>query len=121
MWSCPKCKENNADHVDTCRYCDTKRVGASPTTPPPEVSPATSPGGGGSAFVKGGCGCLVVFVVLAFIAVLLGGHAHANVGGLIFLFIIGGGIGLIIFAVYKKGRKDASGNEHPQKPDDHDV
>ena len=99
-----------------------KREDTPPKTPPPEVSassPATSPGGGGAAFAKGGCGCLVIFAILVFIAVSLGGHAHANVGGLILLFIIGGVIGLIIYSIYNKGRKDAGGSEHPQKPDDH--
>jgi uncharacterized membrane protein YGL010W len=63
---------------------------------------------------------LVVFAVLAFIAVLLGGHAHANVGGVVFLFVIGGIIGLIAFSIYNKGRKAAIADELPQKPSDKD-
>ena len=66
----------------------------------------------------GGCGCLVIFAILALIAVLLGGHAHADVGGFIFLFIIGGVVGLLVFFIYNKGRKDAGGSEHPKTPDD---
>ncbi len=68
--------------------------------------------------MKGGWGCLVIFVGLAFLAVLFGGHAHADIGGLILLFVIGGIIGLIVFAIYNKGRKDASMSEHSKK-DDH--
>ena len=63
----------------------------------------------------------MIFAILAFIAVLLGGHAHADAGGLVLLFIIGGVIGLIVFSIYNKGRKDASGSEHRRKPDDHDA
>jgi predicted lipid-binding transport protein (Tim44 family) len=100
-----------------------KRDGTPPTTPPPEVpasSTVASPGGGGAAFAKGGLGGLAIFAILAFITVLLGGHVHFNVGGLIFLFIIGGVIGLIVLSIYNKGRKDAGGSEHPPKPGDHE-
>jgi hypothetical protein len=62
----------------------------------------------GSAFVKGGCGCLALFVLLALLAVLAGGHAHANLGGLLVLFLIGGGIGLVVLAIYDKGGRDAT-------------
>ena len=61
----------------------------------------------GQAFVKGGCGCLLVFAVLALIAVLLGGRAHADAGGLVILFLIGGAIGLVVLAIYNRGRRDA--------------
>jgi len=60
----------------------------------------------GQAFVKGGCGCLLVFVALAFIAVILGGRVHADTGGLIALFLIGGVIGLVALAFYNRGRRD---------------
>ena len=60
----------------------------------------------GTAFLKGGVGCLIAFVVLAVIAVMLGGRAHIDVGGAILLFVIGGVLGLIIFAIYSKGRRD---------------
>ncbi len=60
----------------------------------------------GQAFVKGGCGCLLAFVVLALVAVLLGGRAHADIGGLVVLFLIGGIIGLVVLAIYNRGRRD---------------
>jgi hypothetical protein len=60
----------------------------------------------GQAFVKGGCGCLILFAVLALIAVLLGGHARADLGGLVILFLIGGVIGLVVLAIYNRGRRD---------------
>jgi hypothetical protein len=60
----------------------------------------------GQAFVKGGCGCLICFVVLGFLAVVFGGHVHADVGGLVLLFVIGGAIGLGVLAIYNKGRHD---------------
>jgi hypothetical protein len=38
----------------------------------------------GRAFLKGGCGCLVLFAVFALLAVAFGGHAHVfyKLGGL---------------------------------------
>lgn len=59
----------------------------------------------GSAFAKGGCGCLVAFAVLALIAVVLGGSAHINLGGAILLFLIGGVIGLVVLAIFNKGKR----------------
>jgi hypothetical protein len=121
MWNCQKCGEPIEDQFDTCWNCGTRRDGTPPAQPPQDasiVSSTTPPTRSGSAFVKGGCGCLMVFAVLAFIAVLLGGHAHADVGGVVFLFIIGGVIGLIVFSIYNKGRKDAVANEHPKDPGD---
>jgi membrane protease YdiL (CAAX protease family) len=61
----------------------------------------------GKAFVKGGLGCLVAFIVLALLAVLLGGSAHMDLGGLILLLVIGGVIGLIVNWIYQKGKNDA--------------
>ena len=58
------------------------------------------------AFGKGGCGCLIVFAVCAGIAVLLGGRAHIDLGGAILLFVIGGVIGLVVLAIYNKGKRD---------------
>ena len=59
------------------------------------------------SFVKGGAGCLLAFAVLALLAVLLGGSAHIDIGGAVFLFVIGGALGLIVFAIYSRGRRDA--------------
>lgn len=60
----------------------------------------------GKAFVKGGLGCLVVFAVMAMLAVLFGGSAHLDLGGLVILLVIGGVIGLVVNWIYQKGRKD---------------
>ena len=117
MWTCTNCKENIEDQFDSCWKCGTRRDGAATAQPPrpatTDPSPPGSTGGHGAAFVKGGCGCLVFFVALALLAVLMGGHAHADLGGLIILFIIGGVIGLIAFAIYNKGRRDATGGQPP--------
>ena len=64
-----------------------------------------------TAFTKGGCGCLIAFAVLALLAVLIGGHAHIDIGGAILLFVIGGILGLIVLAIYNKGRRDADDDE----------
>jgi hypothetical protein len=58
------------------------------------------------AFVKGGCGCLVAFAVLGVIGVVIGGNVHIDLGGVCLLFGIGGVIGLVVLAVYNKGRRD---------------
>ena len=65
----------------------------------------------GSAFVKGGCGCLLAFLAIGLIFVLLGGSIHINLGGALLLFVIGGIIGLVILAVYSKGQRDAVDRE----------
>ncbi|MEX0717639.1 MAG: hypothetical protein WD066_13685 [Planctomycetaceae bacterium] len=67
--------------------------------------------GGGGAFIKGGCGCLVAFAVVALLAVMVGGHAHIDLGGALCLFVMGGLFGLVFFAVYNKGRDDATAPE----------
>jgi hypothetical protein len=61
----------------------------------------------GAAFVKGGCGCLVAFLVIGLLVALLGGRVNIDIGGAIALFVIGGILGLIVLAVYNKGRRDA--------------
>ena len=65
----------------------------------------------GEAFIKGGCGCLAAFVVLGVIALVLGGHVHADLGGLVCLFVIGGLVGLVILAIYNRGRRDAGSDD----------
>jgi hypothetical protein len=60
----------------------------------------------GSAFIKGGCGCLLLFLVVAFLTVIAGGHARADLGGLLCLFVIGGVVGLVVLAIYNRGRRD---------------
>ncbi len=63
----------------------------------------------GKAFVKGGVGCFIAFIVLAVIAVAFGGTAHIDLGGVVILFVIGGLIGLVVNAIYRKGKNDANG------------
>ncbi len=60
-----------------------------------------------NAFAKGGCGCLLVFLVLGLFAVLLGGNVHIDPGGAIMLFVIGGVIGLVVLMIYNKGKADS--------------
>ena len=69
-----------------------------------------------SAFFKGGCGCLLAFVAFAVIAVLFGGNAHADFLGIVVLFLIGGGLGLFVRWIYKKGFN--AGNDEQNFPDD---
>lgn len=59
-----------------------------------------------SAFVKGGCGCLLAFVGIAGCAVLFGARVHINLGGAILLFLGGGAVGLIALAFYNRGKSD---------------
>jgi hypothetical protein len=61
----------------------------------------------GEAFVKGGCGCLIAFVVLGLSCALIGGNVHIDLGGIILLFVVGGIIGLVVLAIYHKGKDDA--------------
>jgi hypothetical protein len=73
----------------------------------------------GSAFVKGGCGCVVAFLVVGLVAVMLGGSMHIDLGGAIMLFVIGGVIGLVALAIYNSGY--AKGREPPPPPQDDDY
>lgn len=61
----------------------------------------------GAAFVKGGFGCLIAFISLGLLAVLLRGSFHIDIGGAVLLFVIGGTLGLIVLAIYNRGRRDA--------------
>lgn len=65
--------------------------------------------GQGPAFVRGGLGCLAAFAALALLAVMIGGHAYIDLWGALFLFVAGGLVGLAVWAVYNKGRRDAGG------------
>lgn len=71
-----------------------------------------------TAFVKGGCGCLLAFVGLGLVAAIAGGRVHIDCGGAGMLFLIGGVIGLIVLAVYKKGVR--AGQEQGYDPS-HEV
>jgi hypothetical protein len=61
----------------------------------------------GGAFVKGGCGCLIAFIVIGLSCVLIGGNMHIDIFGAIMLFGIGGVIGLVVLAIYNRGKQDA--------------
>ncbi len=63
----------------------------------------------GGAFAKGGCGCLLAFLAIGFVVVLFGGNMWLDLGGAIMLFVIGGVIGLVVLAVYKKGYTEGRG------------
>ncbi len=65
----------------------------------------------GKSFIKGGLGCLLGFLALGLSCVLIGGYMHIDIFGAILLFVIGGCIGLIIQAVYQRGRRDAVSEE----------
>ena len=65
----------------------------------------------GTAFAKGGCGCLIAFAALGLLALLFGGNVNIDLGGVVFLFVIGGIAGLIVLAIYSKGKKDAGHDE----------
>ncbi len=62
----------------------------------------------GKAFIKGGLGCLAAFIVIAILALLVGGSAYIDIGGAIMLFVIGGLIGLGVNAIYNMGARGAS-------------
>jgi len=75
-----------------------------------------NPSSRGKAFVTGGLGCLGVFVVAA---LLPGARAYADFGGIILLIVIGGVIGLVVNAIYQRGRRDASKDlDQPRGPID---
>ena len=67
------------------------------------------------AFVKGGCGCLIGFIIIALLTVVVGGSAHIDIGGALLLFIIGGIAGLVVLRIYKKGYEE--GHERSDQRD----
>ena len=64
--------------------------------------------GSGATFAKGGCGCLLIFLGLGFLAAITGGRVHLDLGGAIFLFIIGGFIALIYRGIFGKKEEEAN-------------
>ena len=70
----------------------------------------------GQTFAKGGCGCLLLFFALGFLAVIFGGRAHIDLGGIIILFVIGGIIALTWRAVFgkKENAREMSSEEHDE-------
>jgi hypothetical protein len=59
----------------------------------------------GTAFVKGGLGCLGAFLVVGLGVVLFGGSMHIDLGGAVCLFVCGGGIGLLVLWIYNRGKR----------------
>ena len=56
-------------------------------------------------------------LAFALIAVATGGEAYLDLGGVILLFVIGGVIGLIVYAIYERGRRDATmDSDEPRGP-----
>ncbi len=64
----------------------------------------------GNAFAKGGCGCLLLFVVVGVLIAMMGGSFEIDGCGAVLLFGIGGVIGLVVLAIYNKGRRDGGLN-----------
>jgi hypothetical protein len=75
-------------------------------------------GGPSRAFVRGGCGCILGFLCVGIVVVALGGSAHADLGGLVLLFLIGGAAGLCVYAVSgsKKPRERPLDIQRPPGP-----
>ena len=73
----------------------------------------------GEAFVKGGCGCLIGFLLIGLFFVLIGGRMHIDIGGAVALFVIGGIIGLVVLAIYNKGGRQ--GRANPDQFDEDDL
>ena len=67
------------------------------------------------AFVKGGLGCLGLFLAVGLLAVIAGGNMRIDAGGACMLFVIGGVIGLVVLAIYRRGYAEGRG----QTPADH--
>lgn len=55
-----------------------------------------------TTFVKGGCGCILVFFGLGLLALLVGGRVRIGPLGLTLLFAIGGAGALLIAALTRK-------------------
>ena len=71
-----------------------------------------------TAFAKGGCGCLALFSALAVLALMTGGHVQIDAGGAIFLFVFGGGVGLLVLWIYNMGKREGESPGPPPEQDD---
>ncbi len=77
--------------------------------------------GSGKAFIRGGIGCLSVFVAIVISVYLAaGGGFRVNVNGLLGLamvfFLPGGIIGLVIYWIYDLGRQHGLREQPPPPP-----
>ena len=61
-------------------------------------------------FVKGGFGCLGLFLALGLLALAVGGTFYMDFGGAVILFVVGGLLGLVYLATLKRGRRQAGGD-----------
>jgi hypothetical protein len=76
-----------------------------PPEEPPPVEPTRKPmldDGSANAFLWGGIAGLAVFAAVALFTLAVGGSAFVDLGGLVFLFIAGGLVGLIVHATFPK-------------------
>jgi len=113
MPACPHCRTEVSRQATTCPVCGHPLRGSAwdGGGDPYRIHDAGREGegsrpGAGGAFLKGGCGCIVAFLVIGLLVVAVGGSMHIDIGGAILLFVIGGIIGLIVLAIYNKGRRD---------------
>lgn len=60
----------------------------------------------GSAFLKGGVGLLAAFLIAGLVMILLGRTLEVSVGGFVLLFLVGGIIGLVSWALYDRSRRE---------------
>ena len=75
-----------------------------PETPQETNSPGPTKAG---AFAAGGCGCLILFLVVGVLCVAVGGWMHIDIIGAVIIFVVGGVLGIAVRAIYYKGRRDA--------------
>ncbi len=84
--------------------------------PPPEpadslAAPSDRKSNMTGAFLRGGIWALVAFGALAGVTLAAGGEAHADVGGVLLYFGLGGIAGLVVRAIKNKGRRDECAND----------
>lgn len=72
--------------------------------------------GPGAAFTKGGAGCLGLFLALAVLAVATGGRVMIDLVGVIFLFVLGGLVGLLVLYIYRRGQRSATAPPNAPPP-----
>lgn len=63
-------------------------------------------------FLKGGFGCLGLFVLMGLLALLVGGSFYLDPGGAVALFCVGGIIGLVYLWAKRRGRAEALKAHH---------